>query len=431
MFDATKLQRKLPLLSNYGKDVESWITDFSKLLELYDIREPRRIFTWAKEAVEEDIQGTLNSLIARRGDEIRYPTFKEIQNAIEEHMHITESDKCSVLKSLQINDEESLKKFNYRYKKLYNKLSLEYRRLISIKDYTNAISSRVFPCSRVMIAECETINEAFKIAEVAEEAEKEITNANQKNDINNMRNHIMFTQSQPNMSLLMNHPFYENLQINQLPKNNNMNNTFMGGNNWNSKSKPWNNINNFRNPNYVYHMSNPNYYLNNNNTNKLNNGNRTNRYNSKFNYRNVPNNNTNNINQYMSNNNKYHMSDMSNHQSSNEIRDNNNEHYFDNINNNSNINTTNKEYDQQKYNSNKINSINTSQNFNYQNGNNYNNEMENNNVINTMVSNNNNSYHLHCYRCTLEGHKASACPYTYKQLAEMEEKGLINKSLNQ
>jgi len=71
MFNAAKLQRILLLLINYGKDVESWITDFSKTMELYDIMELRRIFTWAKEDVEEDTQGALNSLVKGKGDSIR------------------------------------------------------------------------------------------------------------------------------------------------------------------------------------------------------------------------------------------------------------------------------------------------------------------------------------------------------------------------
>ena len=438
MFDATKLQRKLPHLADYGKDVDSWMTDFVKIMELYDIMEPRRIFIWVKEAVEEDIQGALQSLVVRRGDEMRYPTFKEIQNTIEEHLHITENDKCAVLKTIQINQEESIKKFNYRYKKLYNKLSLEYRRLISVKDYTNAISSRVFPCSRVMVAECDTINEACKIAEVAEETEKEIANINQRNEINNMRNHIMFTQNQPDNSLLMRHPFYENLQLNQLPMNHN-NNIFQERNNWNSKSRLWNNNNNFRNSNYVYHMSNPynnpNYYLNNtNDINKMNNGNFTNRYNSRFNYNKFWH--SNNINQYMNNNNKYNMNNMNNNQPSNEIRDNKMNHYLNNLNNNINITNNDKEHDNQMFNNNKFNTNNMIQSFNYQNGNNHNNGIENNNVSNTLVTNknsinNNNNNHVNCYRCTMNGHRASECPYTFKQLAELEEKGLLNKHLNQ
>ena len=36
-----------------------------------------------------------------------------------------------------------------------------------------------------------------------------------------------------------------------------------------------------------------------------------------------------------------------------------------------------------------------------------------------------------CHKCTMHGHKASECTYTYKQLADMEEKGLIKTPLNQ
>ena len=35
---------------------------------------------------------------------------------------------------------------------------------------------------------------------------------------------------------------------------------------------------------------------------------------------------------------------------------------------------------------------------------------------------------LYCHRCYQEGHKSNKCPYTFKQLAEMEEKGLLNNN---
>ena len=186
-----------------------------------------------------------------------------------------------------------------------------------------------------MIAECDTINEACKIAEVAEEAEKEINSINQRNETINMRNHIMFIQNQPDNSLLMEHPFYKNLQLNQLSTNNN-NNIFQGRNNLNSTIKQWNNNNNnFRNTNYANRMNNPYnnsyYYLNNNNDiTHMNNGNLINRYNNKCNYYNFSNNN--NINQYMNNNNKNNRSNMSNNQLANDIRDTRNNHYLTKMN---------------------------------------------------------------------------------------------------
>ena len=211
MFDATKLLKVLPPLSNYGRDVDSWINDFPKVMALYDIIEPRQIFTWAKEAVEEDLQGVLNSLVTKRGSEIKYPTKKEIQEAIEEYLKITESEKCSILKSLKISNVETIKKFNYRYKKLYNMLSQEYRKLVTVKDYTNSITSRVFACSRVIVAECENVTEAFKIAEISEDAEKEIiSNTNQAMPYTG-GTPMMITQTNINQNPILNHPIYGEL----------------------------------------------------------------------------------------------------------------------------------------------------------------------------------------------------------------------------
>ncbi|ORX41390.1 hypothetical protein BCR32DRAFT_288496 [Anaeromyces robustus] len=451
-------------------------------MELYDVLEPRRIFVWAKEAVEEDIQGVLNSLRTRTGNEIRYPGLREMQAAIEDYMHITENDKCAVLKSLKINNDETLKKFNYKYKKLYQKLSHEYRRLISVKDYTNAISTRVFPCSRVMIAECETLNEAFKIAEIAEEAEKEISSANIKNGYEKEAN-IMVTQSYINNgNPLLNHPFYENLNYNQLSTNYNPNisrnedNSFITTNNRNYGQNM--RTNNFRNQNYVNYMVNPynninkhnnnynnnnnirgskmkyynnNQYMNNNNNQYMNNNNNQYMNNNNNQYMNNNNNQYMNMNnnQYMNMNNNYHMNNMSRNYSANERRGN------ININNSTNNNMTNNIPDNymNKRNNNNIHS------FNYQNDNNYqNNTNKVDNTINTMVTainennpsngatnmnnnisnnfgnntfNNNINNNYICYRCTLRGHKSSNCPYTFKQLAEMEEKGLIKLPLNQ
>ncbi|ORX41864.1 hypothetical protein BCR36DRAFT_309628, partial [Piromyces finnis] len=174
--DASKLQRAIPQLNEYGKDVDSWMEEFSRIMEIYDITEPRRIFIWAKEAVDCDIKEVLNSLVKRRNNEMHYPKFKEIQVAIEEYLEITPNEKCSNLKLLKIRDNETIKNFNYRYLKLYYHLDHDYMRLISVEDYLNAIKTRVYPHSQVIISECETLTEAFKVAERAEKAEKKTMN---------------------------------------------------------------------------------------------------------------------------------------------------------------------------------------------------------------------------------------------------------------
>ena len=89
-------------------------------------------------------------------------------------------------------------------------MSLEYQRLITIKDYTISIKSRMFPCSQVMIAKCEIMSEAHKIAEVAEEAEKEILLKKRNNYQGN--NIIMTIRHEGG---LLSHPFYEEFLFGQ------------------------------------------------------------------------------------------------------------------------------------------------------------------------------------------------------------------------
>jgi len=71
MVDASKLQKAIPHLSDYGKDVDSWMEDFSRIMEIYNVSKPRRIFIWAKEGVNCDIKGVLDSLFTRRNNEIK------------------------------------------------------------------------------------------------------------------------------------------------------------------------------------------------------------------------------------------------------------------------------------------------------------------------------------------------------------------------
>jgi len=390
MIDAEKLQKALPRLIDYGKDVDSWIYDFVRIMELYDVTEPRRIFVWAKEAVEEDMHGALNALKTREGNTAKYPNFKQIQKAIEDQLNITENDKCSIVKGLKINNQETIKKFNYRHRKLYQGLSRDYQKLVSVKDYTNSISVRVFPCSRVIIAECNNLSEAYRIAEIAEEAEKEImTNNERTNDYGS--NNLMVIQN--NNNSLMNHPFYQNFQ-NGMQNNFNQNYNSYGGNNIRATRGNYRGFNNrtrftdFRNNNNnmmstFNGINNGNNY--NNNNNMINNGN---------NYpTNLPANNILNPGNYGNNSHAY---------GNNNLQNNNHLGNGNSFSANNMVTAT----------------INGNQG-----------------VSNNMINNKNNinnyqNRKMICFRCSQAGHKVSECPYTFKQLAEMEEKGTISSHLN-
>jgi len=65
---------------------------------------------------------------------------------------------------MSIAEEETIKKFNYRYRRSYHNLSKEYQKLITVKEYQEAICSRVFPCSQVALARVTDLPEAYRIA---------------------------------------------------------------------------------------------------------------------------------------------------------------------------------------------------------------------------------------------------------------------------
>jgi len=141
---------------------------------------------------------------------------------------------------MNIAEEETIKKFNYRYRRYYHNLNREYQKLITVKEYQEAISSRIFPCSQVALARVTDLQEAYRIAELAEKTENEIKEKNENNGPRarqGLKNISMFTQ---NNNYMMGHPFYRvfiNEEVSYPMYNgfNRMNNT---GNRRNLNSNP-------------------------------------------------------------------------------------------------------------------------------------------------------------------------------------------------
>jgi len=71
----------------------------------------------------------------------------------------------------------------------------------------------MYPCSRVLEAEYETLNEAYKIAEAAEETEREM-NTVSFNENNYHSNNFMIAQNNRGLSI-MNPPFYRGFLVGQ------------------------------------------------------------------------------------------------------------------------------------------------------------------------------------------------------------------------
>jgi len=57
-----ELESLLPRLNESARDVDSWNDEFSRIMALADITNPRSIHTWAVECVEGKLRGILQEL---------------------------------------------------------------------------------------------------------------------------------------------------------------------------------------------------------------------------------------------------------------------------------------------------------------------------------------------------------------------------------
>jgi len=172
-----ELEDLLPRLDESGKDVDTWSEEFVRLMKLADINTPSSIHTWAMECVEGKLRGVLQDLVTinEDGEEV-YPNVKQMKKALEDALEVTPQLKCKRLQKLKIKKNETIKNFNWRYKKLYNNLPRLYQEFITVDDYAESISYRPYARAQVITNQCVDLEEAFEEAELAERAETNAKN---------------------------------------------------------------------------------------------------------------------------------------------------------------------------------------------------------------------------------------------------------------
>jgi len=189
-----ELESLLPRLNEYDRDIDSWCDEFTRIMSLANITNPMSIHSWAMECVEGKLRGIIQDLYTIEDGVQNYPTIQEIKDAIEKALDITPQEKCKRLQKLRIQKGESIRNFNWRYKKMYNNLPKFYQTFITVEDYEESIIYRPYARSQVITQRCLDLEDAFEEAELAERAEERRNNNNEV---------IMTT-------LYNNHPFYYN-----------------------------------------------------------------------------------------------------------------------------------------------------------------------------------------------------------------------------
>ena len=166
---------KLPILEQYGVDINGWLNDFNRIMELYDINKPERKFTFLKECVEFELREEL-ILLKEKNNVI--PQLEEIKCVIENYLKITASDKYWNLINMRINNKETLVSFNNKYNRLLDDMREDYKTLITVRNYINSMKSRSYPYLRIKEKNCKTIKEAMETAKQAERIEKQLKMVN-------------------------------------------------------------------------------------------------------------------------------------------------------------------------------------------------------------------------------------------------------------
>jgi len=194
-----ELEQLLPRLDESIKDVDSWSEEFIRLMKLANINAPASIHTWAMECVEGKLRGVLQDLVITNNDgEEVYPDIQKMKKALEEALEVTPQLKCKRLQKLKIMKNETIKNFNWRYKKLYNNLPRLYQEFITVEDYAESISYRPYARAQVITTQCVDLEEAFEEAELAERAESQSKNT---------LNETVFTTVYHNSKIRHQHPF--------------------------------------------------------------------------------------------------------------------------------------------------------------------------------------------------------------------------------
>jgi len=94
---------------------------------------------------------------------------------------------------------------------LYHNLNRHYQKLITVKEYKESISTRIFSCSQVSVAKVDSLQEAYEIAERAETTKQELQERNEsfQPKRRNLKNVTMVTQAR---NFLTSHPIYRSFR---------------------------------------------------------------------------------------------------------------------------------------------------------------------------------------------------------------------------
>lgn len=161
----------IPKLGNKNQDVTGWITQLDTWFQLGGIEEEGIKVLWSKTTAVGDALDLIKNLCEEKED----ITLAEIKGALETY-YGSKRNLQSVMEELStitIGNNETVKEFNLKFKKLVNKLPKEKRTNFNVFDYIKALKNRKRVWEGLVISDCSNLNDAYEKAERYDKLEEE------------------------------------------------------------------------------------------------------------------------------------------------------------------------------------------------------------------------------------------------------------------
>jgi len=221
-------------INDKDHNVEEWYNQFVVWNRVQGFKQPRNYFDWCLMKVQGE--GAKNITAAVKINclgEQEFPSLEEMKEILLKtyKMKRNPEDIINELKSMKINKNDDIIKFNQKYTELYNKLDDKFKLRLFTSDYLDAIINKVSVWRNIKLETKNkdiTIEEAMEAAEFYDKLEVELRIKTQNNN--------GFSKNKIN----------KNTNFNKNPKFNNNNNI----NNSNNNHNNYNNYNNLNQSNF-------------------------------------------------------------------------------------------------------------------------------------------------------------------------------------
>eukprot|EP00833_Pecoramyces_ruminatium_P012634 jgi/Orpsp1_1/1186666/evm.model.d7180000052401.1 len=183
--DLKKELKDVEKLNKEHLDIKSWASDIQLWIDLQKIKDPKKIYLGCvltssgeprqiiqdlkdNKTEEEEVEDEQSdSESASETEEENYPSFEEIQDALETFYGLKEDQNMLLreLRALRIKKHEKVKEFNTRFRTIYLKLDKKRKKQVSVLDYADSLQPNVEAWKKISMKDDITLMKAFTIAE--------------------------------------------------------------------------------------------------------------------------------------------------------------------------------------------------------------------------------------------------------------------------